>query len=132
VNSTALLDQVPDRTDFVSVTCGPQATCALTSNGTVICWDSITQTYYRNPPSDAMVVVTLGGGGFAEHDHVCGIRLDGTILCWTHDILSNYCPGCHSTTDTLNYTAMCTGTYQTCGFTTDGATVCWSDTPGFM
>ena len=67
----------------------------------------------RGGPDLPNQVISAGG------DHSCGIKSDGTLLCWGKD---NYG---QTTVPAGTYTQVSAGGYHTCGLQSDGTLVCW-------
>jgi alpha-tubulin suppressor-like RCC1 family protein len=67
------------------------------------------------PPAGTFVQVSAGG------EFACGVRPDGTPVCWGRDY-SGYCEPPAGT-----YTQISAGNNHACGVKTDGNVVCWGD-----
>jgi hypothetical protein len=67
------------------------------------------------PPSDAFASVDAGSG-FA-----CGVRVDGTLVCWGDDTHGQASPPAGT------FTSVVAGTFSACGVRTDGSATCWGD-----
>ena len=67
------------------------------------------------PTVNAVYVLFDASGGY----HACGLRADGTIVCWG----SNN----HGQTDAPDgfFSAVSAGNYFSCGLRTDGTITCW-------
>jgi alpha-tubulin suppressor-like RCC1 family protein len=66
---------IPSTTPQVSA--GGYYTCALKTDGTVICWGDNTYGQTTVPVGLASVAQVSAGGG-----HTCALKTDGTVVCW--------------------------------------------------
>ena len=64
--------------------------------------------------------MAISGGGY----HTCGLRKDGTAVCWGSDE-----EGQASPPDGESLTTISSGGYHTCGLREDGQAVCWGPEP---
>jgi alpha-tubulin suppressor-like RCC1 family protein len=86
---------VKDLTTAVAVATGPNAnhTCALRSDGSVMCWGSNGNGQVGNgysnfspvPLSVDGLVAPLPTSIFAGSDHTCSLRSNGTAMCWGYN-----------------------------------------------
>jgi alpha-tubulin suppressor-like RCC1 family protein len=98
---------------YLQVTTGMRHSCAIRSNGTVVCWgyNCCGQT---RPPAGSFTQVS---GGIL---HTCGIRTDGSAVCWGGhgSCASSSAPG-------GNFTKISAGDETACGLTAQGTVACW-------
>jgi Regulator of chromosome condensation (RCC1) repeat len=107
---------IPSTTPQVSA--GGYHTCALKTDGTVVCWG-------RNDFGQATVPggLTSVAQVSAGYLHTCALKTDGTVVCWGYN-------GTGATTvpDGLASVAQVSaGANFTCALKTDGTVVCWGD-----
>jgi alpha-tubulin suppressor-like RCC1 family protein len=116
-------------------------TCALETNGTVLCWGRNdegeigdgTSTFRATPtPASGLSGVAKIACGF---EHTCAVKTDGTVLCWgdndkgqlgdgtQHGVLSSPTPVPSLTSVSM----LGLGGYHSCALKTDGTVVCWGD-----
>ncbi len=138
-----LLVGIPSgRRDVYSSQCGVDYTCGLKTDGTVFCWgfdvygqvdgkSNTTSPYYSSgspPGGGAFTQVSAGG------NTTCGIRPDGTALCWGDD--QNGEVNGTPITSGLGYATgkppgggtfiqVSAGDSHTCGIKANGTSFCW-------
>ena len=102
----------PKPPTFKAITAGGFHSCAVRTNGTIVCWGN-NEDGQSNAPSGTFTAVTGGLG------HSCGLRTNGTTACWgnNEDGQSNAPSG--------TFTAVTAGGFHSCGLRTNGAVVCW-------
>ena len=61
----------------------------------------------------------------AGHDHVCGLRENGTVACWGIDA------GGKAMSPEGRFTAVAAGGVFSCALCEDGSPLCWGDTSDF-
>jgi alpha-tubulin suppressor-like RCC1 family protein len=74
----------------MSISCGWYHTCAILSDGSIVCWGMNTQGQLGDNTLDSKSIptsISLDGGETAVKvsaglDHTCAILSDGTIQCW--------------------------------------------------
>ena len=130
-----------DNVSAVSLTAGDSHTCALTNNGTMMCWgynsqgqlgDGTTNNSYIPVSIDFDVkrAVAISAGG----EHTCALLDDARAHCWGWNdrgqlgdgtLLSQSTPT-EITTDS-NVTAIATGERHTCGLLDNSSIMCWGN-----
>ena len=66
-----------------------------------------------SPPPGTFTQVSAGGW------HTCGIKTDGTLVCWGYDEAGDTTP------PSGTFTQLSAGGWHTCGIETNGTLVCW-------
>ena len=142
-DASALVQSQPAQRTFTDVVAGWSHSCALTTEGTIICWgdNELGQT---DAPSGTFSAIAGGDyqscglrtdgtvacwgdvayaipGTFSDiavggADQMCGIRTDGTIVCWGHPF---------GREPSGTFSAVAAGGHQACAVRTDGTIVCW-------
>jgi alpha-tubulin suppressor-like RCC1 family protein len=95
---------------------GSYQSCALKSNGTVICWgnNSYLQT---NVPVGLSSVAQISSGSA----HMCALKTDGTVVCWGDNFQNQA-----TVPAGLNSVAeVSAGGNHTCALKTNGVVECW-------
>jgi len=57
----------------------------------------------------------------AGFDHTCGLKMDGTIVCWGDNTVGQ------TASPEGTFTQLSAGEYHNCGVKTDGTIACWGD-----
>ena len=131
--------------DVIALTAGGYHTCALKSDGAVLCWGSNSGQLGDNSTTQRLVptavnglgagsgVIALAAGGY----HTCALKSDGAVLCWGDNGIGQL--GDNSNTQRLvptavsglgagsGVTALVTGWQHTCALKSDGAVLCWGN-----
>jgi alpha-tubulin suppressor-like RCC1 family protein len=94
-------------------------TCALKTDGTVVCWGD--NTYGQLAvPAGLSAVAQLSVGAW----HSCALKTDATVVCW-----GNYYGGIYGETivpaGLASVAQISAGDLFTCALKTDGTVVCW-------
>lgn len=125
----------PGDENFVAISAGPEHSCGLREDGTVVCWGEggnstcrvTPRQYYAchsdwspNPipqsPPEGERLASLSTDG--PH---CGLRIDGTPLCWTKYVDS----GLTSPPEGEQFTSISASPRHACALRVDGGVVCW-------
>jgi alpha-tubulin suppressor-like RCC1 family protein len=112
--------EVPDGS-FTDVSTGEYHTCAVDSDGAVVCWgagkgEGGTYDFGQStPPTGTFVRVSAGDW------HTCALTSDGSIACWGDGSAGQTTPP-----DGV-FTQVSAGHWHTCAVDVSGAIVCWGD-----
>jgi len=92
---------------------GYENTCAIKSDGTLVCRGS--DQYIARTPSGHFTQVSV------THNYACAIKSDGTLVCWNHGgIIQNTPSGRFSQVSTYRWN-------QNCAVKTNHTIFCWSN-----
>ncbi len=101
----------PPDTAFVSVSAGPDRTCAL--SGLLVCWGR-PWTGVAPPTDQQFDAISVG------HEYACGVTGDGLVDCWGRTP-----PGVWKATTGKAYTSVSVGDGSGCALREDGTADCW-------
>ena len=96
-----------------SIAAGYSHSCALRTDGTVVCWGADHLQDVKTPPAGTFTTIST------QSAHTCALRVDGTVVCWGRNSYGESTPPAGS------FTAVAAGDSHTCGLRTDGAVECW-------
>jgi hypothetical protein len=131
-------------TGLLAISAGRSHTCALRSDGTVVCWgnDSVgqlgngTSNELTNDPvtvSNLTDAVAISAGA----DFTCALRSGGTLVCWGSDTLGYLAPGpMHpslapaAVDGVADVKAVAAGLGSICALSSEGTVSCWSTLAG--
>lgn len=141
----------------VQVTAGLLHTCALFTNGAVMCWGpgtdgrlgySNTNTIGDTETPNSVGEVNLGGAQAAQlvagNAHTCALLTNGSVMCWgdgasgqlgygnTNDIGDNETPIAAGSVNLGGATVvqLAAGATHTCALTSTGSVFCWGAASG--
>ena len=125
--------------DAIAVTSGFAHTCALRTDGSVVCWGKNWYGALGNGTtlSSSVPVLVSGLGGpaiaiSAGDDHTCALLRGGTVRCWGYNASGQVGDG--TTTNRTTATpvmglsgieAIAAGGYHTCALLSSGPVRCW-------
>ena len=124
---------------FLTIDSGEFHTCGITDTGTGYCWGSgFDGKLGTGNTNDALIPMQVAGGHVftdiaAGRQHSCGITDSGAAYCWGDRERGQLGDGGfdeRSLTPTpveggLTFDLISTGSWHTCGVTTDGRAHCW-------
>ena len=125
---------VPARGEFQQVSVGGGYTCAVKTDGSIVCW-GFNNHGQATPPAGDFQQVSAGS------QHTCGLKVDGSVVCWgsnhafTGELRGQKITGDYlgqSTPPSGTFLSIDSGDYQTCGVKTDGYVICWGATSTFI
>lgn len=136
----------PSPTDPVTVqntlSCGTLHTCAVISNGSVLCWGGGTSGQLGNgqvPGSQLTPVAATGITNAVQVDagnsHTCAVLKTGAIMCWGDSASGKLGNGASSgiysspvqVTGITKGVAVCTSMSSTCALLSDRTVACWGN-----
>jgi alpha-tubulin suppressor-like RCC1 family protein len=105
---------IPSTTPQVSA--GDLHTCALKTDGTVVCWGD-NEDGETTVPAGLTSVAQLSAGSI----HTCALKTDGTVACWGY----NFSGQATVPAGLASVSRVSGGGNDTCALKTDGTVVCW-------
>jgi alpha-tubulin suppressor-like RCC1 family protein len=131
-------------TTATAIVAGNDSACALLADKTVQCWgynsygttgDGTTTGKHTTPNP----VVSIDGTGTLGnvtqismgYDHVCGVRGDGSVVCWGYNSYGELGDGTTTNSGTpkvvtgLTTSTIVSGKYHNCAMSSTGSVVCW-------
>jgi hypothetical protein len=126
----------------VALTTGTGHTCALRSNGTLVCWgfNSFGQLGNGTKTNQSTAVPVVGVGGLvvsmaAGVTHTCALRSDGVVRCWGSNVRGQLAIDSATTESLVPVTAaglssprprtIAAGDSHACAVLADGTVRCW-------
>ena len=97
--------------EYIAYDPGRRNACGVTGDGLAVCQDVFWGTHAAYPHLGALTGVSVGS-------HSCGLRPDGTLICWDGGIDTITPPG-------GTFSQVSVGNGYACALGTDGAVVCW-------
>ena len=111
---------VPGGTAYGGVSAGGYHTCAVKTDGAVVCWGNLGQgNIATTVPASATSISQVSAGGL----FTCGLKTDGTVICWGESSSGQLVIPPTAT----SVTQLATGYYHACALRTDATLVCWGD-----
>ena len=103
--ATTLSTRLSGSTDVSEAPTSPLAALAITAGAT----------------SAVNAFQQVSAGGY----HTCGLKADGSIVCWGSNVYSQYSQGKFGPAPPGPYSQVSAGDGHACGLKTDGSVVCW-------
>ena len=97
--------------EYIAYDPGRMNACGVTGNGLAVCQDVFWGTHAAYPHLGALTDVSVGS-------HSCGLRRDGTLICWDGRVDTITPPG-------GTFSLVSVGNGYACALGTNGAVVCW-------
>jgi len=131
---------------IVQIEAGNYHTCAVVSDGTIVCWGQGALGQLGDGSNSATASpVAITGGALAGktvtqiaagREHTCAVISDGTVACWGFNVKGQIGTGDFTnsnlpiavTSGALageTVTQIAAGTYHTCAVISDGTVACW-------
>ena len=120
----------PTEEKLVAISSSGAHTCGLRQDNTLVCWGAshaagAVARQSGNPLGDDWVIHTAGSAERLttisnRYDHTCGLRPDGTPVCWGYNGHGQAIPP-----EGERLAAISSGGGHTCGLRADGTPVCW-------
>tara|TARA_Y100000389_G_scaffold150146_1_gene149619 strand:+ start:12047 stop:13255 length:1209 start_codon:yes stop_codon:yes gene_type:complete len=146
--SSSVPVQVAGKIAFGSINAGSATTCGISSNGDAYCWGSsdFGNLLGQGNDTSSKAAPSLVAGNFQFQpnsisvglDHVCALGTTDKAICWGRGRFGKL--GIGSTghlgvlenlrtpreiNGNISFASIATGTFQTCGISTDGKAYCW-------
>ena len=100
-----------------SLGAGSDHTCAVKSDGTVVCWGYNEDGQSTPPPSPPALFTQVSGG----ESHTCAIKNDNTLVCWGDNSNNQSEPPAGA------FVQVSAGAEHTCGLSAGGVLDCWGE-----
>ena len=148
-NDQSSLVSLAPRGLFITIAAGMHHACGLRTDGTVDCWGHgrearspgglfalpsaegpvlVDNPRPVNPiriPTDVRTSATLETTLSVGRNHMCGLRSNGTVVCWGKESRREYWSP-HAVRG-QRFSAISAGEAHSCGLRTDGTVVCWGN-----
>ncbi len=126
VLAVALLAACGADGQYTQLTAGTHHSCALDSDGVVVCWGNNEYGQLAVPPEERMTEIEAGAF------HTCGLRTNGSAVCWGHkfDIPKEWDEEFRATfsppfpPETERFVSIVVNGH-TCGLKEEGRVLCW-------
>ena len=100
---------------FTQVASGNTYGCALRSNGSIHCEGQVSESAMKEVEDERFSTIS------SKHGDTCGIRTNGTVICWTPEGLTNPIKN----QPEGQYTSITTGSGFACGIDKNSHLDCW-------
>jgi alpha-tubulin suppressor-like RCC1 family protein len=137
-NEWSWLNQAVSGNDFVAVSAGGEHSCALRSDGTLLCWGANNKGQLADGLGDEQGEPVEVDGTFvsvsAGRAHTCAITHGGALYCWGDDSDGQIGDGRANTAAKMTpvrvgahdgWRSVSAGPSHTCGVHNDGSLWCW-------
>ncbi len=111
-NSNYGVDSPPNGV-FTALSSAAGVACALDQGGGLYCWGSISPFADAFDAGESLAAIDVADDG------LCGLRSDGTSLCWGNDVYGEYDP------PSMPLAAIQTDGHESCGLDLSGHVMCW-------
>ncbi|MEM0324784.1 MAG: DUF2341 domain-containing protein, partial [Candidatus Aenigmatarchaeota archaeon] len=126
----------------IAISSGYYHTCALLSNGSIMCWGynlfgqlGIGYTSYSEPIPQPVIGIDSAIAISSGYYHTCALLSNGSIMCWGLNIygqlgigyISYYEPIPQPVIGIDNAIAISAGFFHTCALLSNGSIMCWGD-----
>ena len=125
----------PPDGSFASVSAGSSHSCGVMTDGSVVCWGSDEDGKATAPGQSLPTPYTARSGAdvgpfssvSAGSSHSCGVRMDGSAICWGSNEGWVFRIAGQATPPSGIFASVSAGAYHTCGVRTDRFVECWGD-----
>jgi alpha-tubulin suppressor-like RCC1 family protein len=130
---------VANLTEVVTISTAPLHTCALKSNGTVVCWGDnkfgqLGDGTVRRSYAKAVAVIDLSDAAAISLSgfHGCALKMNGEVVCWGNNAFGQLGDGSLinrpspvTVTGLSDAVAINVGATSSCALRTGGSVMCW-------
>ena len=116
-----------DKSRLPAIDVGSIHSCELRTDGTPVCWGDNRYGQSKPPTNEKFIAISAGGRNLMHSGHIsyitghtCGLRADGSAVCWGDDRAAQSDPPPDE-----QFAAISAGGLHTCALREDGSPLCW-------